>query len=162
MRAGVVQWMCQRAISPARRSTRAWVSASTSLLRYSEFSVYVDSLADRDDGRGLSLRPVSGAYCPPVMLDKPKYESGRKLPRPRTGSSGSGDRRGDRPRELSMWDNSMGSAKGSYRAGGVVGDVDRDEYAERGPREDIVELGDKCLGYRKTSICSLLVFPRWQ
>jgi hypothetical protein len=39
-----------------------------------------------------------------------------------------------------MWDSSTGSfsdAKGLYRAGGVVGDVDRDEYAERGPWEDI-------------------------
>jgi hypothetical protein len=39
-----------------------------------------------------------------------------------------------------MCDSSIGSfsdAKGLYRAGGVVGEVDRDEYAEWGAREDI-------------------------
>jgi hypothetical protein len=36
---------------------------------------------------------------------------------------------------------SSGDANGSYRAGGVVGDVDREEYTERGPREDILDDG---------------------
>jgi hypothetical protein len=112
------------------------VSASTSLLRYSEFSVYVESRPDRVEGRGLSFRPpVSGAYCPPDFC-----QSGRKLPRPRSVSSRSGDRRGERPGEPAesrdwnrgrvMSDSSMGSdsdAKGLCRAGGVVGDADREE-----------------------------------
>jgi hypothetical protein len=129
------------------------VSASTSLLRYSELSVYVESRPDRIEGCGLSFRPVSGAYCPPDFCDRPKYESGRKLPRPRVDSSRSGDRSGDRPREPAescdgsrgrvTGDISMGSdsdAKGLCRAGGVVGDAEREEYAERGPREDIVRV----------------------
>jgi hypothetical protein len=32
-------------------------------------SVYVESLPDFIDGRGLSLRPPSGAYCPPLVCD---------------------------------------------------------------------------------------------
>jgi hypothetical protein len=32
---------------------------------------------------------------------------------------------------------SLSDAKGLYRAGGVVGDVERDEYAEWGPLTDM-------------------------
>jgi hypothetical protein len=44
-----------------------------------------------------------------------------------------------------MGDSSMGSesdVKGLCRAGGVVGDADREEYAEWGPREVIARVCD--------------------